>query len=101
MFSDSIRLPHFATGEFEAQDGNELLQGYMDMDSNFYSNYQTLCILLSQLLQIFSNSKNFRRKMALLAIIGQTETDTFTKGRKFFVAWLGPALQLALFGSGG
>lgn len=73
----------------------------MDMDSNFYSNYQTLCILLSQLLQIFSNSKNFRRKMALLAIIGQTETDTFTKGRKFFVAWLGPALQLALFGSGG
>lgn len=39
--------------------------------------------------------------MALLAIIGQTETDTFTKGRKFFVAWLGPALQLALFGSGG
>lgn len=55
----------------------------MDMDSNFYSNYQTLCIHLSQLLRIFSNSKNFRRKMALLAIIGQTETYFYQREEAF------------------
>lgn len=60
----------------------------MDVHSYFYPKCLPLCTLLSQPSQVFSNSRNFRRKQAVFAIRGLREMPLldFPKGRKLSAA---------------